>query len=68
MELIRNSKSFKQNPEIVKKAMNKENRYRHVVPLDILICLLSPYLRHTTQTMVIKEGKKTMSMLRRINN
>ncbi len=37
--------------------MNKEDRYRIVVTLDILICLLSPYLRHTTQTMVIKEGK-----------
>jgi hypothetical protein len=52
-----NSKSFNKNPEIVKKTMNKEDRYSHVVPLDILICLLLPYLRHTTQTMVIKEDK-----------
>ncbi len=37
--------------------MNKEDRYSHVVFLDILICLLSPYLRHTMQTMVLKEGK-----------
>jgi hypothetical protein len=37
--------------------MNKEDRYSHIVPLDILICQLSPYLRHTMQTMVIKEGK-----------
>jgi hypothetical protein len=37
--------------------MNMEDRYSHVAPLDILICLLSPYLRHTTQTMVLKEGK-----------
>ncbi len=51
-----NSKSFDENPEIVKKTMNKEDRYSHVVPLDILICLLS-YLRHTMQTMVLKEGK-----------
>ena len=59
MELVLrgNSKSFNENPEIVKKTMNKEDRYSHVVPLDILICLLSPYLRHTMQTMVIKEGK-----------
>ncbi len=58
MEMILrgNSKSFNENPAIVKK-MNKEDRYSHVVPLDILICLLSPYLRHTMQTMVIKEGK-----------
>jgi hypothetical protein len=37
--------------------MNKDDRYSHVVPLDILICLLSPYLRHNMQTMVLKEGK-----------
>ncbi len=52
-----NSKSFNKNPEIVKKTIKKKERYSHVVPLDILICLLSPYLRHTTQTMVLKEGK-----------
>jgi hypothetical protein len=59
MEMILrgNSKSFNKNPEIVKKTMNKEDRYGHVVPLDTLICLLSPYLRHTTQTMVLKEDK-----------
>jgi hypothetical protein len=58
MELILrgNSKSFNKNLEIVKMTMNKEDRYSRVVPLDILICLLSPYLRHTMQTMVIKEG------------
>jgi hypothetical protein len=58
MEMIfrGNSESFNKNPEIVKKTMNKEDRYSPVVPLDILICLLSPYLRHTTQTMVLKEG------------
>ncbi len=59
MEIILrgNSKSFNENPEIVKKTRNKEDRYTHVIPLDILICLLLPYLRHTTQTMVLKEGK-----------
>jgi hypothetical protein len=59
MEMISrgNSKSFNNKPEIVKKTINKEDRYSHIVPLDILICLLLPYLRHTTQTMVIKEDK-----------
>jgi hypothetical protein len=52
-----NSKCFNNNPEIVKKTMNKEDRYSYVVPLDILICLFLPYLRHTTQTIVIKEDK-----------
>ncbi len=37
--------------------MNKEDRYSHVVPLDILICLLSPYLRHAVETTLLKEGK-----------
>jgi hypothetical protein len=59
MEMISrgNSKSFNENLEIVKKTMNKEDRYSHVVPLDILICLLSPYLRHTMQTIVFKVCK-----------
>jgi hypothetical protein len=57
MILRGNSKSFNRNAEIVKKTTNKEDRYSHVIPLDILIHLLSPYLRHTTQTMVLKEGK-----------
>jgi hypothetical protein len=43
--------------EIVKKTMNKEDRYSHVVPLDILIYQLLLYLSHSTQTMVIKEDK-----------
>jgi hypothetical protein len=51
MEMIsrRNSKSFKDNPEIVKKTMNIEDRYSNDIPLDILICLLLPYLRHTAR-------------------
>jgi hypothetical protein len=59
MEMISrgNSKSINKNPEIVKKTRNKEDGYSHVIPLDILICLLSPYLRHTTKTMVLKLGK-----------
>ena len=57
MEMISggNSKCFKENPDIAKKIMNTEDRCIHVVPMDALICLLSPYLRHTTQTMVLKE-------------
>jgi hypothetical protein len=44
MEMISsgNSKSFNKNPAIIKKKMNKDDRYSHVIPLDILICLLSP--------------------------
>jgi hypothetical protein len=59
MEMISqgNSKSFNENPEIVKKMTNKEDRYTHVNPMDVLIHLLSPYLQHATQTMVFNEDK-----------
>ncbi len=64
-----NFKSLNDNPEIVKKTMNEEDRYSHIVSLDILICLLLPYLRHTTQTMVNgNQGRQEpMSLLSCIN-
>ena len=37
--------------------MNKEDRYSHLVPMDPLLCKLSPYLRHTLQSIVIMDGK-----------
>jgi hypothetical protein len=37
--------------------MNKEDRYNHLVPINLLLCKLSPYLCHTTQSIVIKDGK-----------
>ncbi len=37
--------------------MKKEDCYSHLVPMDPLLCKLSPYLRHTTQSVVIKPGK-----------
>lgn len=59
LEMIRrgNSRSFKDNTDLVLKTMNKEDRYSHLVPLDESICRFSPHCRHTTQTMVIKKGK-----------
>jgi len=52
-----NSKSFNDHPELVKKAMNKEDRYSHLVPIDVDICRVSAYLHHTIQTVVMKPGK-----------
>jgi hypothetical protein len=52
-----NLKSFVENPQLVQKTMNKEDRYSHLVPMDPLLCKLSPYLCHTTQSNVIKDGK-----------
>ena len=52
-----NSKNFIANPKLVRKTMNKEDRYSHLVPMDPILCKFSPYLCHTTQSIVIKEGK-----------
>jgi hypothetical protein len=53
-----NSKSFNNNTALVLKTMNKEDWYSHLIPLDEIMCRFSPYCCHTTQTMVIKAGKK----------
>ncbi len=37
--------------------MNKEDPYSHLVPMDLLLCKLSPYLHHTMQSIVIKDRK-----------
>jgi hypothetical protein len=50
-----NSKSFIDNPQLVRKTMNKEDHYSHLVPMDQLQCKFSPYLCHTTQSIIIKE-------------
>jgi len=51
LEMIRsgNSKSFNDHPELVKKAMNKEDCYSHLVPIDVDICCTSAYLHHTSR-------------------
>jgi hypothetical protein len=36
--------------------MNKEDGYSHLVPMDPLLCKFSPYLSHTTQSIIIKDG------------
>ena len=53
-----NSKNFIVNPKLVPTMMNKEDRYSHLVPMDPILCKFSPFLCHTTQSIVIKEGKK----------
>ena len=52
-----NSKNFIANQKLVRKTMNKEDRYSHLVPMDSILCKFSPYLHHTTQSIVIKKGK-----------
>ena len=52
-----NLKSFDDNADLVRKAMNKEDQYSHIVLINEDICRASAYLRHTTQTVVTKPGK-----------
>ncbi len=52
-----NYESFVENPQLVQKTMNKEDHYSHLVPMDPLLCKVFPYLRHTMQSIVIKDGK-----------
>jgi hypothetical protein len=59
LKMIRrgNSKCFTDNPDLVRMAMNKEDRYSHLMPIDENICHASTYLRHTIQTVIMKPGK-----------
>jgi hypothetical protein len=52
-----NSKTFKANPDLIKKAMNKKDRYSHLVPINEDICRASAFCHLNTQTVVIKPGK-----------
>jgi hypothetical protein len=52
-----NSKTFKANPNLIKKATNKEDCYSHLVPIDKDICRASAFYHSTTQMVVIKPGK-----------
>jgi len=52
-----NLKSFNDSKDLVRKGMNKEDRYSHIVLINEDICRASAYLRHTTQTLVTKPGK-----------
>ena len=52
-----NSTLFNDNFELANTAMNKEERNSHVIALDKNMCHLSPYCRHTPQTVIIKPGK-----------
>ncbi len=52
-----NSKSLSRILSWFKKTINTEDLYSHLVPIDLLLCKLSPYLHHTMQSIVIKDGK-----------
>jgi hypothetical protein len=58
-----NSKNSVENIQLVQKTMNKEDLYSHLVPMDPLLCKLSPYLCHTMQSIVIKDSKNNRIVL-----
>ncbi len=52
-----NQPSYTRNMEKVKAALNKEDRYSHVLVIDEDLAYFSPYCRHTPQGAVDKPGK-----------
>ena len=52
-----NQKTFDENVEIADKTLNKEDKHSHLVPCEDWVVYFSPYCRHTSQGMVVKEGK-----------
>ncbi len=52
-----NLKTFKADPNLIKKVMNKEDCYSHLVPINKDICRTSAFCHSTTQTVVIKPVK-----------
>ncbi len=52
-----NLKSFNNNTNLVPKTMNKEDYYSHLILIDEIMYRFSPYCCHSTQTMVIKQGR-----------
>ena len=52
-----NQKNFIDNPDVVKKTINKEDRYSHLLPIHPFFCFFSAFLRHNSQGMVITPGK-----------
>ncbi len=57
-----NSKSFVGNLQLVQKTMNNEDCHSHLVPMDPLLCKLSPYLCHTMQSIIIKDNRTIKCM------
>ena len=40
----------------MKKTINKEERYSHLLPMHDWVCLLGPHLHHNSQCMVVNPG------------
>ena len=51
-----NQKQFELEVEIVDKTLTKEWKFGHMYSADEWVCEFSPYLRHTPQVLVLKDG------------
>ena len=54
-----NQATFKMYPDIVTKAMNKEDRHSHLLPVKLWMLHFSPWCCHTAQGMLVKPGKNS---------
>ena len=52
-----NHSTISDYPDIVRESMNKLDKNSQVIPIKSWILHFSPYLRHTPQSMVLKENK-----------
>ena len=53
-----NSPSFNAHPEVVDKALNKEERNHHLMPFPGFVCRFASSARHVSQALLMKAGKK----------
>jgi hypothetical protein len=51
-----NCPSVEANSQKVIKAMNKEDKQSHLIPVSELFCYFSPYIQHVPQTMNLKKA------------
>ena len=51
-----NQGTFNQNPKMLDKIINKEDRYSHVLPLHLWVCFQGANFQHNSHSLVIEEG------------
>lgn len=53
-----NQATYNARPDLTRKALNKEEKQSHVIPMDAVLLYFSPYCRHTPQGLIDKKNKK----------
>ena len=49
--------SLAEYPDVMKKALNKEEKHSHIIPLSSWIAWMSPVCHHVQQIIIYKHGK-----------